>query len=289
MIMPVAFGLLAEILVERGELDEAAATLTEAGADGTLPESFGVFSLLFARAKLRLAEGDFQAAASDALASGRALEVVGFRNPALARWRGQAALALLAGGDAPEARRLALEELALARRWGSALALGPALRVSGLARGGKAGLALLRESCDVLDSAPALLERARSQVELGSALRRTGQRVEARTVLRPAGDLARRCGAMPLAERAQEELLAAGAKPRSRALSGVEALTPSERRVAAMAAEGMGNREIAQALFVTLRTVEMHLSNAFRKLDISSRTQLVDALAEDRAGAPVAG
>ena len=75
-------------------------------------------------------------------------------------------------------------------------------------------------------------------------------------------------------------MLAAGAKPRSTALSGVESLTPSERRVAAMAAEGMGNREIAQALFVTLRTVEMHLSNAFRKLDLRLRTQLVDALAE---------
>jgi DNA-binding NarL/FixJ family response regulator len=62
-------------------------------------------------------------------------------------------------------------------------------------------------------------------------------------------------------------------------LSGVDALTPSERRVAALAAEGLSNREIAQALFVTLRTVEMHLSNVFRKLDIASRTQLPAALA----------
>jgi DNA-binding CsgD family transcriptional regulator len=289
MIMPLAFGVLAEVLVERGMLDEAAATLAEAGADGTLPESFGVFPLLSARGMLRFAQGDFQAAASDALASGRALEAVGFRNAALARWRGQAAVALLAGGDAAEARSLASEQLALARRWGSARAVGSALRVLGLAKGGKAGLALLRESYEVLDPSPALLERARSGVELGSALRRAGQRLEARTVLRPAAELARRCGAMPLAQRAHEELLAAGAKPRSTALSGVESLTPSERRVAAMAAEGMGNREIAQALFVTLHTVEMHFSNAFRKLDISSRTQLVDALAEDRAGAAVAG
>jgi DNA-binding CsgD family transcriptional regulator len=289
MIMPLAFGVLAEVLVERGALDEAAATLSGAGADGTLPESFAVFPLLSARSMLRLAEGDFRAAASDALASGRALDAVGFRNPALARWRGQAALALLGAGDAAEARRLASEELALARRWGSGRAVGGALRVSGLAEGGKAGVPLLRESCEVLGSSPALLERARSQLELGSALRRAGQRVEARTVLRPAAELARRCGAMPLAQRAHQELLAAGAKPRSTALSGVESLTPSERRVAAMAAEGMGNREIAQALFVTLRTVEMHLSNAFRKLDISSRTQLVDALAQEPTGAAVAG
>jgi DNA-binding NarL/FixJ family response regulator len=69
-------------------------------------------------------------------------------------------------------------------------------------------------------------------------------------------------------------------------LSGAAALTPSERRIAAMAAEGLSNRDIAQALFVTLRTVETHLSNAFRKLDISSRTQLPTALATE-ATAPV--
>ena len=73
------------------------------------------------------------------------------------------------------------------------------------------------------------------------------------------------------------------ARPRRLVLSGVDSLTPSERRIAAMAAEGLSNREIAQALFVTLRTVEMHLSNAFRKLDISSRTQLPAALASSPA------
>ena len=289
MIMPLAFGVLSEVLVQRGMLDEAAATLAQAGADGTLPESFEVFPLLSARAMLRLAEGDFRAAAADALGSGRALEAVGFRNPALARWRGQAALALLAAGEAADARRLAEEELALARRWGSARPIGRALRVLGLARGGKAGLALLRESLDVLDTSPAQLERAHTQVELGAALRRAGNRVEARTVLRGGAELAQRCGAQRLAQQAHEELLAAGAKPRSAALSGVESLTPSERRVASMAAEGLGNREIAQALFVTLRTVEMHMSNAFRKLDVSSRTQLADALARPRPRATLAG
>jgi DNA-binding CsgD family transcriptional regulator len=86
-----------------------------------------------------------------------------------------------------------------------------------------------------------------------------------------------------LADRAHEELVATGARPRRLVLSGVDSLTPSERRIAAMAAEGLANREIAQALFVTLRTVEMHLSNAFRKLDISSRTQLPAALASTAA------
>lgn len=137
----------------------------------------------------------------------------------------------------------------------------------------------------MLEDSPSRIEAARSHVELGSALRRAGKRGRARTSLREGAELAQRCGAVRLAARAHEELLAAGAKPRSTALSGVDSLTPSEKRVAAMAAEGMGNREIAQALFVTLRTVEMHLSNAFRKLDLSSRTQLVDALAGQQ-GAP---
>jgi DNA-binding CsgD family transcriptional regulator len=288
MIMPLSFGLLAEILVERGQLDEAAAVLEGAGADGSMPESFAFVPLLWSRAMLRLAQGDFRATEADARACGRAFDSVGFRNPSAARWRSLAAVALLAGGDAREARKLADEEVGLARRWGSPRAIGRALRALGLAKGGAPGVALLRESADALESSPALLERGRSLVELGSALRRSGKRIEARRSLRAGAELAQRCGAPPLAERAHEELLAAGAKPRSTALAGVEALTPSERRVAGMAAEGMSNREIAQGLFVTLRTVEMHLSNAFRKLDISSRTQLVEALAEKREGQLIA-
>ena len=59
---------------------------------------------------------------------------------------------------------------------------------------------------------------------------------------------------------------------------GVEALTPSERRIAQMAADGLTNMTIAQDLFVTLKTVEMHLTSTYRKLDISSRAQLADVL-----------
>ncbi len=123
-------------------------------------------------------------------------------------------------------------------------------------------------------------------------LRRNNRRADAREPLRQGLELARSCGAKPLAERAHTELVATGARPRRLVFSGVEALTPSERRVATMAAEGMTNREIAQALFVTPRTVEVHLSSTYRKLGISSRTQLPDALAapqEARSGqAPAA-
>jgi DNA-binding CsgD family transcriptional regulator len=133
----------------------------------------------------------------------------------------------------------------------------------------------------VLAPSPARLEHAYALADLGSALRRANQRAEAREPLREALDFAQRAGAVLLAERAHEELIAAGARPRRVVRSGAASLTPSERRIAAMTAEGLTNREIAQALFVTLRTVEMHLSNVFRKLQISSRTQVAAALAGD--------
>jgi DNA-binding NarL/FixJ family response regulator len=102
--------------------------------------------------------------------------------------------------------------------------------------------------------------------------------VDARATLRTGLEIAQRCGARPLAERAATELRAAGARPRRAAVSGVDALTASERRVAELAASGMTNKDIAQAIFVTLRTVELHLSNGYRKLGIASRQEIAAAI-----------
>ena len=140
---------------------------------------------------------------------------------------------------------------------------------------------MLRESAEVLTDSGARLERARSLVELGAALRRSGIRSECREPLALGMDLAHRCGATPLAELGREELVAAGSRPRRMVRSGVDALTPSELRVARMASEGMANREIAQALFVTMRTVEVHLTHAYQKLDIASREELPGVLTTD--------
>ena len=79
-----------------------------------------------------------------------------------------------------------------------------------------------------------------------------------------------------LARRAREELLAAGARPRRHVLTGPGSLTAAEARVARLAAEGHTNRAIAERLYVTERTVETHLTRAFDKLEISSRTALAD-------------
>jgi len=155
-----------------------------------------------------------------------------------------------------------------------------ALRVRGLVAGDSAErLGLLREAAHAFEGSPVLLWRAEALVDLGAALHANGNGDEARKVLAQGLDLADRAGANPLARRAEVELARTGARPRRRSLTGVASLTASERRVAGMAAAGRSNKEIAQALFVTLRTVEMHLSRTYTKLEISSRRELPEALA----------
>jgi len=154
-----------------------------------------------------------------------------------------------------------------------------ALRAAGLVAGGQSGDALLREAIEVLAGPDTRLEHARALADLGALLRRSNHRVEARQLLRLAIDTAHHLGAEALAQRAETELRATGARPRRALLTGLEALTASERRIAELAAEGLTNREIAQTLFVTARTVEGHLTHVFYKLDVKARTALPAALA----------
>ena len=197
-------------------------------------------------------------------------------------WATDARVALVpvlrALGDDDAARAVAEEALASATTAESRRRLGGALRICGLVTGGKDGIDLLRRTADTLASSPAVLWRAQAYVDLGAALRRDGQDSSARSILKEGMEPAHRCGATPLADRAEEELRAAGGRPRRRAGIGADALTASERRVAQLAAGGVSNKEIAQSLFVTLRTVEMHLSNTYNKLEIRSRHELAEAL-----------
>jgi DNA-binding CsgD family transcriptional regulator len=279
-----AAAFLADSLMEQGRLDEAAAVLAGAWPGEAPPGSTRLLFLGDSARRLRLLRGDLAGGLEEMLEAGRLFEEVGSRNPAFIAWRSPAALALLQLGRRDEAGPLAEEEVVLARTWGAPRALGAALRAAGLVEGGERGLELLVEAVDVLSGSPARLEHAKARTELGAALRRANRRAEAREHLRPGLELATICSATSLAARAESELLATGARPRRIALSGVESLTPSERRVAEMAAEGLTNREIAQALFVTQRTVEVHLTSIYRKLAISSRSQLAAALAEPTRG-----
>jgi len=206
------------------------------------------------------------------------MEAFELRNPAMVAWRSHLALALPGLDRREEAIELDEEEVELAREWGAPRPIGVALRTLGLAQGGNEGIVTLCESLDVLNRSSAKLERARSMVELGAALRRANKRAEARELLKEGIDLAVRCSSQPLVEYAEAELAATGARPRRLLLSGVESLTASERRVADFAAKGLSNKDIAQTLFVTTKTVEVHLSNVYRKLGIGSRNDLPQAL-----------
>jgi DNA-binding CsgD family transcriptional regulator len=274
--LPIGLTYLTLALLEQGKLETASARLDQFAHKASAFAAMPFF--LLARARLRRAAGDAEGALVTVREAARGFAATGQVNPAIAAWRSVTALTHLDLDDAGAARAICTEEVRLARMWGAPRTLGRALRVAGQAEGDERGLAQLRESLAVLARSPARLERAETLVELGAAVRRGGNRVEARGFLRRGLDLADDCGAHPLSERARTELRVAGARPRRARLSGPESLTPSEQRVAAMAAEGMTNRAIAQALFVTSKTVEVHLSGAYRKLDIRSRMQLPKAL-----------
>ncbi len=275
-------GVLVKALIDQGELAEAERTVAPLAADAEVG-SLTAALLRLSRGRLRLEQGRVEEGLEDFLAVGTLAARAYVTCPSFLPWRSEAALAHLQLGNAPEAHRLAGEELALARTFGTPRALGVAQRTAGVVAGGDAGDDLLREAADTLGAAGATLERACALADLGASLRRRNRRSQAREPLREALDAAHRAGARPLAERAETELRATGARPRRVVLSGVESLTASERRVAELAIQDLTNREIAQTLFVTARTVEGHLTSVFRKLHLSSRDQLAPALAGDAA------
>jgi DNA-binding NarL/FixJ family response regulator len=265
-------------LVARGDLTGAEELLHEVWRERELPSGFPGALLLCARGELRLVTGRHAEARHDFLAACERLTSFPYANPEALGWRTGLALCEAALGNRREARKLADEVVALAQEAGGKRGIGVAMRIQGAITGGAEGIAQLREAADILSTTRARLQYAHALADLGAALRRANRRKEARGPLREALQLAHRCGAAGLEERVRTELAATGARPRKAVLTGVESLTPSELRVAQMAAEGMTNREIAQALTVTEKTIETHLRHVFQKLDVDRRTELSDAL-----------
>jgi DNA-binding CsgD family transcriptional regulator len=274
----IATAILVTAHTEQGDPDAAAAAL-QAFAPGEPTRTHSGAVLLLARGQLRAAQRRLDAGLADMQAAGDVALRTGAVSPAYLAWRSAAALVQLASGEREAALRLAREEVELARGFGAARVLGASLRVAGVVTGGREGEELLREAVATLEGAAVALESARALVDLGSLLRRSNRRSEARALLREGLDIAHRAGAARVADQAEIELRATGARPRRARLTGLDALTASERRVAELAAQGMTNREIAQALFVTARTVEGHLTQTFQKLDVRSREDLGLALA----------
>jgi DNA-binding CsgD family transcriptional regulator len=267
--------ILAEILIERGALDEARSELEKAGP----PPAGSDLVILLDRARMRLALAEGRVEEALAYADDFELHAGWRRHPRYVPWRSLKAQALDRLGQREEAVVLANDELEIARGWGSPGTVGRSLRVLGTILRTD-GIEHLEEAASLLEQAPAKLEQAKALAALGSVLRRARTPTEAREPLRRALELADVCGAQPLAEHIRTEIHATGARPRTSALRGALALTASERRVADLAVDGQTNRDIAQALYVTPKTVEVHLSNAYRKLGIGSRRDLPRALAE---------
>jgi DNA-binding CsgD family transcriptional regulator len=268
-----------EILIERDELQAAEAELRSTGMfTGPIPETAMFGALLLMRGHLRYEKGEFEAAIEDCLAISALAEKVGFGSgPALSA-APFAARALVAIGEQQQAVELLDGMMDVAQRWGAPASVAHTLRAAAVVRGGDEGVEMFEEAAAMLTNSPRRIERAHALADLGEALRRRGRRTEARAPLREAIRLARQCGAARIAKRAHGELQASGETVRRYTPIGVESLTPSERRVAEMAATGMTNRQIAQSLFVTIKTVEAHLSAAYDKLDIDGRRRLAAAL-----------
>jgi ATP/maltotriose-dependent transcriptional regulator MalT len=275
-----ALALLIEALIQGGEVEAAQRALSGSGLGEGIPPGMPSNDLLKARGALRIAQGLTDQGVDDLIEFGRRDELWGGVNPIASRWRSQASLALAAAGDSKRAHSIASDDLELARRWGAASGVGVALHAVALVGGDTTSVTRLREAVEVLEGSPARLEHARALTDLGAALRRANRRREARSALRDGLDLAVRCGARALAERARTELRAAGGRSSDPGGTGLEQLTASERRVAELAAEGHSNAEIAQALFVTRKTVETHLGRVYRKLDISGRGKLARVFAD---------
>jgi DNA-binding CsgD family transcriptional regulator len=265
---------LCQALIERGDLAEARRTLECSEDAGDASDAARHW--LHARLALLVAERRWEeaAAAADAFAARFADYVDSPGSP----WRAARAEALDQLGEPAAALALAREDVDRARAFGALADIGRALHVLGRLERAD-GIAHLEEAVAVLGPSTAQLERAKALVALGAARRRAGAPSAAREPLRDALELAVACGASPLAEAARTELYATGARPRTDAVRGLGALTASERRVVDLAAAGATNRDIAQALYVTPKTVEVHLSNAYRKLGIRSRRELPEALA----------
>jgi DNA-binding CsgD family transcriptional regulator len=268
---------LIEALLEQGKLDAAQAVYEQTGMGEQLPDRRMVTPLLISRGMLRHAQGEPERALADLREAVKRIARYAAGTPAGMDARLLIVSILHQLGRGEQALDAAEEALAIARSWGADGLLGQALRAHALVVGGEEGLGQLQQAVELLAGSPLQLKLARAQLDLGAALRRAGRRADSRQPLRAALDYAERVGAAPVARRAREELAASGIRvPRQRV--GDE-LTPSEQRIVQIAATGATNPQIAQALFITTKTVESHLANAYRKLDISSRRELPRALA----------
>ncbi|KDN18708.1 ATP-binding protein [Amycolatopsis rifamycinica] len=277
--LPILEATAAEVHLEHDRPPDAATVLASGVlGDDRPPHSSAHLWLLGARTRLRLAQGDHVRALADAEICRRSYERWAPGELWDVPWRLLAARAHLAAARPAEATALIGEQVRLARDFGVPRHLAVALRAAAGPAEPPAARRHLEEAVELLRAAPARLELAHALADLGRLQLRGGDRSTARATIRRAAELALECHAQALADRLTAGLATKGGRPPRLRVTGVSALTPSERRVAQLAADALTNRQIAERLYVTEKTVEAHLSRAFRKLDVRSRTQLVSRL-----------
>ncbi|WP_316761867.1 helix-turn-helix transcriptional regulator [Streptomyces herbicida] len=269
---------LAEVFIRQGQAQDAEALLDDSDLAGPLRFHTIYDYPLLVRGWVHAAQNRLERALADFLHLGERLTARGMPGPGLYPWRSEAALVHLLLGDRESALALADQELRLARAWGVAEMTAVALRGRALVVGGQEGLELLDEAALLIGGNPARFRHAQIQADRGTLAVRYGRPEDARAALQEAVSVAHDCGAEPIAAQARAGLRELGDRPRTPTFRGREALTPAQRQVAELAAQGMTNAEIAAHLFVGLRTVEMHLSKVYAKLNVSGRHGLEQAL-----------
>ncbi|AGM08045.1 helix-turn-helix transcriptional regulator [Amycolatopsis keratiniphila] len=264
----VAVAWAIEALVELGELDRADDLLRGHSLSGGLEAVFDRAEVLAARGLLSMAIGNPESAYDDFIACGRELARWGVTNPAVIPWRSRAALSAAATGRATVALPLAEDELSSSRRWGTARAIGTALRAVGLVDIGGRDIDLLKKAIDVLARSGARSTLMQARYELAVKLKIEGRHDEVQLALRDFRETAVATGNESWIERADDTMR------RWSETGDTAKVSVKERKVANLAQAGLSNGEIAKRLHLTTSTVEFHLSNVYRKLAISGRSEL---------------
>ncbi|MGW1071168.1 LuxR C-terminal-related transcriptional regulator [Streptomyces sp. NPDC002537] len=233
---------------------------------------------LYVRGRALREQGDLEGALAAWQRCGRSLEEAGVANPVMAPWWLPAVTTLVRLGRPAEAAAVVERIQPAVRRWGTPRAIGQGLLAAACVAEGRARLRLLGDAVDALSSSPARMELAKAEFQLGHELLRHGDADGARRHLRLVIERATHSGYHLLAATARRLLVSAGGRMPQLAANPLDSLTHSERRVAALAQDGASNKKIAETLFITTRTVEMHLTNVYRKLDVRGRAELPGGL-----------
>jgi DNA-binding CsgD family transcriptional regulator len=259
------------VALERGDYPAAGALLTERTGDENVYTALG--ALLSGQPERAIALLDAFGFSADLESPVRQLEVE--LDPHLV-----ASHAFECAGDRSRAAAEAERELSIRRTYGPRFRLALALRRGARFATARRSLDMLEEAVVLADSTPRRPVQVRVLADLGGARRRVGDDSGARDLLYRASDTAVELGMQRLHRRVETELRLAGGRPRRQRRTGPTSLTDAQREVAELAVSGLTNRQIAERLFVTIKTVETHLGAAYRKLGVSGRDALSSALPE---------